>query len=59
MVTKSKNETAPEKRKKSRVKTGDLKLNKETVKDLTRAERKQIKGGYGVSGYCTVGGCTV
>lgn len=31
--------------KKGKVKVGKLKLNKETVKDLTDSERKQIKGG--------------
>lgn len=41
MVTKSKKTAA----KKGRVKVGKLKLNKETVKDLTGRERKKIKGG--------------
>lgn len=40
MVTKSKAG-----QKKSKVKVGKLKLNKETVKDLTGKEKKQIKGG--------------
>jgi hypothetical protein len=40
MVTKSK---AAQKRGKVRV--GKLKLKKETVKDLTGDERKQVKGG--------------
>ena len=39
MVTKNKAG-----QKKSKVKVGKLKLNKETVKDLTDAERKTIKG---------------
>ncbi len=41
MVTKSKKTGA----KKGRVKVGKLKLNKETVKDLTGSEGKKIKGG--------------
>jgi hypothetical protein len=36
------NETEP---KKGRVKFGKLKLDKETVKDLSGSEKKQIKGG--------------
>ena len=41
MVTKSKaaNES-------NRIKVGKLKVNKETVKDLTTAELKQVKGGW-------------
>jgi hypothetical protein len=31
--------------KKGKVKVGKLRLNKETVKDLTGGEQKQIKGG--------------
>jgi hypothetical protein len=31
--------------KKGKVNVGDLKLNKETVKDLPEAEAKKIKGG--------------
>lgn len=46
MVTKSKKQTAGEKeQKKSRVKVGKLKLNKETVKDLTGSDEKKVKGG--------------
>ena len=41
MVTKSKGAGA---KKKGKVKVGKLKLNKETVKDLTTEEKKQIKG---------------
>jgi hypothetical protein len=40
MVTKS---TA--RQKKGRVKVGKLKLNKETVKNLTGSQKKRIKGG--------------
>ena len=39
MVTKA------TKNKSSRVKVGKLRLNKETVKDLTDSEAKRIKGG--------------
>ncbi len=41
MVTKKKST------KKSRVKVGKLKLNKETVKDLSRGEATKVKGGFG------------
>lgn len=41
MVTKKEN--------KSRVKVGKLKLNKETVKDLTDKEARRIKGGVGTA----------
>ena len=40
MVTKSKAEG-----KKGKIQVGNLKLNKETVKDLTPQESKKIKGG--------------
>ena len=43
MVTKSK--TGKPASKKSRVKVGKLKLNKETVKDLSGKEAKRVKGG--------------
>ena len=43
MVTKTKKQNATEKRQK--VKVSDLKLNKETVKDLTDSETKKVKGG--------------
>jgi hypothetical protein len=43
MVTKAKKGAASE--KKGRVKIGKLKLNKETVKDLSGKEAKGIKGG--------------
>ena len=42
MVTKSKSAGAM---KKGKVKVGKLKLNRETVKDLTGSKKKQIKGG--------------
>ena len=40
MVTKSQKTGA----KKGKVKVGNLKLNRETVKNLTPAEKKKIKG---------------
>jgi hypothetical protein len=40
MVTKSQKSGA----KKGKVKVGNLKLNRETVKNLTPAEKKKIKG---------------
>jgi hypothetical protein len=45
MVTKSKKITGEKEQKKGRVKVGELKLNKETVKDLTGDEARRIKGG--------------
>jgi len=46
MVTKSKQDTSE---KKGRVKVGKLKLNKETIKDLTDSEQKRAKGGIRVA----------
>lgn len=45
MVTRTK--TAPKRttRKRGGVKVGKLKLNKETVKDLSASQQKQVKGG--------------
>ena len=40
MVNKSKKSTSG-----SKVKVGKMKLNKETVKDLSSAEKKLVKGG--------------
>jgi hypothetical protein len=48
MVTKSKKASAQEsarEEQKGRVKVGKLKLNRETVKDLTGGKQKQIRGG--------------
>ena len=42
MVTKSRSVKS---KKKATVKVGKLKVNKETVKHLTDAERKKVKGG--------------
>lgn len=47
MVTKSKAG-----QKKGKVEVGKLKLNKETVKDLTARDQRQIKGGR-LSAFCT------
>ncbi len=46
MVTRSKKQnTSKKEEKKGRVKVDKLKLNKETVKNLTHSEQKQAKGG--------------
>jgi len=50
MVTKSTKTGA----KKGRVKVGRLKLNRETVKDLTTEERKKVKGGAKPTARCTL-----
>ena len=42
----SKNKTGE---KKGKVKVGKLRLNRETVKDLTAREEKQIKGGLAIT----------
>ncbi len=44
MVTKKKS-TGKKEAKRGRVKVRTLTLNKESVKDLTPSQRKQIKGG--------------
>jgi hypothetical protein len=44
MVTKKKS-TSTKQAKKGRVKVGKLKLNKETVKNLTDKDQSQLKGG--------------
>ena len=51
MVAKNKNQAEKEVTK-SRVKMGKLHLKKETIKDLTPREQKQVKGGKGIAG-CT------
>jgi len=43
MVTRTKRQNATAKRRK--VKVGALRLNKETIQDLSSSEQKQIKGG--------------
>ena len=47
MVTKGKKAATSKKvgTKKGKVKVGKLKLNKETVKNLTPTERRKVKGG--------------
>ncbi len=45
MVTKKKSKA--DEKKKGRVKVGKLNLNKETVRDLTPGEKKQVGGGIG------------
>ena len=41
--------------KKGQVKVGDLKLNKETVRDLSDAEAKKVKGGLVPQSACARG----
>ena len=45
MATKKK--STSEKAKRGRVQLGKLGLSRETIKDLSSAEKKQIKGGAG------------
>ena len=54
MVTKSKKGSTGT--KKGRVKSGKLKLNKETVKDLTSEQQKMVRGGLslGQTKDCTI-----
>ncbi|PYS92924.1 MAG: hypothetical protein DMF64_07285 [Acidobacteria bacterium] len=40
--------TGPKEQKKGKVKVGKLKLNKETIKDLTGNEARRIKGGVAI-----------
>ena len=47
MVTK-KQGTGEKETKRGKVTVGKLEVHKETVKDLTGSEQKQIKGGAGV-----------
>ena len=55
MVTRSRKEKATDKRQ--RVKVGELKLNKETVTDLTAGEQRKIEGGVPKSGGWENGPC--
>ena len=48
MVTKSRNAGA---KKKGKVNVGKLKLNKETVKDLSAEQQKKVKGGLAAGTY--------
>ena len=45
MVIKKKKYSSTEKRGKAKVKVGKLKVNKETVKDLTHSELEKVQGG--------------
>ena len=45
MVAKNR-KTGSTETKRGRVKVGNLKLNKETVKDLSSSQAKKIQGGY-------------
>ena len=56
MVTKKKRSVSAT--KKSRVKVGTLKLNKETVEDLSNRESKGIKGGA-LKFSCAISGCKI
>ncbi len=58
MVTKSQDQNTSEKEeKKGRVKLDKLKLDKETVKDLTDSEAKQIQGGARRASFSCDAGC--
>lgn len=48
MVTKSKTQTNESEEKKSKIKVDKLKLNKETIRDLTESDQKGVKGGVRV-----------
>jgi hypothetical protein len=54
MVTKNKTGE-----KRGKVKVGKLKLNKETVKDLSAEEQKKVKGGLGTLTCSTVCFCSL
>jgi hypothetical protein len=62
MVSKKKNANDKQETK-ARVKVGKLQLNKETLRDLTAAEHKQVKGGQNPPANdtervtCSCGGC--
>ena len=56
MVTRNKTAQAGAGKNKGRVKVGKLKLNKETVRDLSKHEGKDIRGGQAdsiIPGHCT------
>jgi len=48
MTARAKRKTAKKKSKKGRIKT--INLKRETIKDLSGAEKKKIKGGGGLGG---------
>ena len=45
MVTRSKTQTSESEEKKGKIKVDKLKLNKETIRDLTESDQKGVKGG--------------
>ena len=53
-TTKTKQKTARKKSKQERIKT--INLNRGTIKDLSSAEKKKVKGGGGLSGGVVQGG---
>ena len=48
MVTRSKTQTNESEEKKGKIKVDKLKLNKETIRDLTESDQKGVKGGIRV-----------
>jgi len=57
MVTKNKSKDV--RSEKGRVEVNKLKLNRETIKDLTTGEAKDVKGGFAGSGTCPSAICTI
>lgn len=53
MITKSM-ETSEQTGQQGRIKIGKLQLNKETVKDLTTSDMKEVKGGLVVIGIIAI-----
>ena len=53
MVTKKKTKTGEMEETEGRVKVGKLRINKETIKDLTSDESQNVKGGTGLVGALT------
>jgi len=58
MVTKKKSRGNKDE-KRGRVKVRTLTVNKESVKDLTARQRKQIKGGGKAQALISIGPCSV
>lgn len=54
MATRTQKKTAGKKSKQERTKT--INLNRGTIKDLSSAEKKKVKGGGGLSGGVVQGG---
>ena len=48
MVTRSKTQTNESEEKKGKIKVDKLKLNNETIRDLTESDQKGVKGGIRV-----------